>query len=186
MSKNETIEMMKYIRTNYEFFDITEEKINLWYETLKEFNFNDVLMNLKKVIGTGQWKSAPPLDVIIHGLKEQASYLDWQKGIVKCPRCGKAFNIENESYECRALNEHRSRCNSIDYVIRETKKHFGKELTRKELWEMPKDEFDLRYQKLVDYIKTHTEDEMTIKFLEYETNPPSTEKALEELKKVFG
>lgn len=186
MKKNETIEMMKYIKTNYEFFEITEEKVNVWYETLKAYTFNDVLNNLKKVIGSGQWKSAPPLDVITHGLKEQSSYLDWQKGVVKCPRCGKAFNIENESYECKALDKHRSRCNSIDYVIRETKKHFGKELTRTELWNMDEEEFNYRYDKLVEYIKKNTKDENLIKFLNYEKNPPIQEIAKAEIERVFG
>mgnify|MGYP002517133227 CR=1 FL=1 len=63
MKKNETIEMMKYIKTNYEFFEITEEKINVWYETLKAYTFNDVLNNLKKdlekfnVIFDNWWKA---------------------------------------------------------------------------------------------------------------------------------
>lgn len=186
MKKNETIEMMKYLKQNYEFFEITEEKVNVWYESLKEYKFTDVLNNLKKVIGTGQWKQVPPIDVITHGLKEQSLYLDWQKGVVKCPRCGKVFNVDNEFYQSKALEEHRSKCNSIDYVIRETKKWFDKDLTRSELWKMSNDEFDYRYNKLVKYIKNHTEDETTKRFLDYEINPPSDEKAREELKRVFG
>lgn len=186
MKKNETIEMMKYLKNNYEFFEITEDKVNIWYETLKDYKFTDVLENLKKVIGTGQWKQVPPLDTIIHNLKTEDKYLDWKKGVVRCPRCGRAFNVDNENYECKALEEHRSRCNSIDYVIRETKKWFGKDLTRAELWNMPKDEFDYRYNKLVEYIMSNTKDETLKKFLSYEFNAPSDEKAKEELKKVFG
>lgn len=186
MKKNETIEMMKYIKTNYEFFEITEEKVNVWYETLKAYTFNDVLNNLKKVIGSGQWKSAPPLDVITHGLKEQSSYLDWQKGVVKCPRCGKAFNIDNESYESVGLNEHRKRCNSIDYVIRETKKWFNKDLTRAELWNMDEDEFNYRYNKLVEHIMKNTKDENQRTFLSYEFNPPMQDDAKAEIERVFG
>ena len=97
--------------------------------------------------------------------------IDYKEQNVRCQRCNKI--VKESEYDA-----HFDRCSSIDYVIRESKKWFRKELTRKFLWEMSDEEFNERYNKLLHYIYEHTQNESEKTRIGFIFNPPSREKAM--------
>lgn len=172
MNREEVLDLFEFLNMNYPTFESSPEKINVWLKELQMYDIADVKRNLKELMAEDLYSKTPPLlSRIIRGLTPKGEKLDFNKTVIYCPRCHKGFNSHEEE------DEHFSRCSSVDYVIRETRKWFKKELTRKELFDMPDEEFQDRYKKLLWWIHDHTEDERERARIEFIFNPPSREKA---------
>lgn len=173
MNKLEVKEVLDYLSYNYNTFNVTEGLFKMWLDELQQYDKNDVMDKIKKLIASGNYKMvAPQLVSITNGLTKTDKKIDWSKTVTFCPICNKAFQCDDKLYS-REYNEHRPKCQSIDYVIRQSKKWFNKEITRKELWDMPQVEFDERYNKLLHYIQDHTENETEKQVIGYIFNPPT-------------
>lgn len=176
MNKNEIKEIFKYLKVAYTNYEFKKEFFDYWEKELINYDFNDIMNRLKELMSDERYSYQPPLlDNVIKGLTRKNEKVIVEEKTMLCPRCNKPLSADE--YE-----EHFDRCSSIDYVIRESKKWFRKELTRKFLWQMSKEEFDERYYKLLKYIMEHTNDENERKRISYIFNPPSQEEAQEFLK----
>ena len=172
MNKIEVKEILDYLENNYVNFKVTQDMFNMWLDELQQYDKEDVMNKLKQMIGTGTYRVQPPVLVsITNGLQKTSNKIDWTKIVTFCPKCNKAFQCDENMYSQEYVN-HRGKCNSIEYVIRQTKKWFNKDLTRGELWAMPEKEFNERYDKLLHYIYENTEDETERTFIGYVFNPP--------------
>lgn len=172
MNREEVVNLFEFLETNYPTFSYSSKTIDTWLNELQMYDVDDVKRNLKGLMAEDLYSKTPPLlSRIIRGLTPKNEKLDFTKSVIFCPRCHKGFNSHEEE------DEHFGKCSRVDYVIRETRKWFKKELTRKELFAMPDEEFQERYKKLLWWIHDHTEDEREKTRIEFIFNPPSKEKA---------
>jgi len=175
MNKNEVIELLDFITINYPNFKIDESNfentVNVWHDELQQYELDDVKKNLKEFMADDYYQKEPPkLSMLVKGLTKKHEKINWSEVETYCPRCHKP--LSQSEYD-----EHFDRCSSIDYVIRESKKWLRKNLTRRFLWQMSKEEFEERYNKLLKYIMEHTTDERERTRIGFIFNPPSKEKA---------
>lgn len=175
MNKIEVKQILDYLELNYKDFRVSKEMFEMWLEELQQYDYDDTINKVKQLISTGHYISTPPhLVAITNGLSKIDKKLDWSKQVVLCRNCNKGFNTDNNGYS-KELKEHEERCNSINYVIKQTKKWFNKDLTRGELWAMSKEEFDTRYDKLLHYIYENTTNPVEKEIISYIFNPPNPE-----------
>jgi hypothetical protein len=168
MNIEQVTEMLNYILSIYpKTFKFDKQMVNVWYNELQQYDYEDVKISLEELLK----KDYPPvLTQITKGLRKIYDKNNIEQATMLCPRCRKP--LTKEEYD-----EHFDRCSSIDYMIRETKKWFKREITRKFLWSMSKEEFDIKYKNLLKYIKEHTLDEQESTRISFIFNPPSKERA---------
>lgn len=169
MKQEEVIDLLEFININYPDFKVNDKVTKMWFDELQQYDIEDVKDNLKSFMSNEYYQKEPPkLALLTKDLVKKYEKVNWNKVETLCFRCGKPLSLEE-------YDAHFDRCSSIDYVIRETRKWFKKELTRKELWQMPDDEFNERYNKLLRYIYEHTTDESEKKVIGFIFNPPKKE-----------
>lgn len=173
MTKEQVKELLNILNNNYNNFineNNYESILTTWLNELCQYDYNDVLERTKELLSKSEFQmKQPTLYHIVAPLTKVNDKVDFTKMVFYCPRCKKAFNDEI------IMDKHTDRCRSIDYVIRETKKWFNKDITRKELFQMNEKEFEERYDKLLRYIMEHTTNEEEKIRISYIFNPPSQE-----------
>ena len=173
MNKIQVKQVLDYLEINYKDFRVSKEMFEMWLDELQQYDYEDVITKLKELMSSGHYISTPPhLVTITNGLAKIDKKIDWSKTVVLCKNCNKGFNVDDNGFS-QELKDHEERCNSINYVIRQSKKWFNKDLTRGELWSMSREEFDERYDKLLHYIYEHTDNETEKTIIGYIFNPPS-------------
>jgi hypothetical protein len=172
MNKVEVKEVLDYLSYNYNTFNVTEGLFKMWLDELQQYDKTDVMEKIKKMIASGNYRiSAPQLVSITSGLVKTDKKIDWNRTVTFCKGCNKAFQCDNTGYS-KEYDEHRGKCNSINYIIKQRKKWFNKDTTRAELWAMSEQEFNERYNELLHYIHDHTDNETEKTMIEYVFNPP--------------
>ena len=175
MNKEQVKEILTMLSNNYNNFldeNNYESILTSWLNELCQYDYDEVLERTKELLSKSEFQmKQPTLYHRIAPLKKKNEQVDFTKMVFYCPRCKKAFNDE------KIMDKHTDKCRSVDYVIRETKKWFKKEITRKELFQMDEKEFDERYNKLLKYIMEHTTDENEKTRISYIFNPPTEEEA---------
>ena len=181
MNKKEVLELISFINKNYHnYFDnkkidgIVEE----WYKDLCQYDFEDVKEQTKELMSKSDFQMKPPtLYHIISRCQKKYEKVDYSRITYFCDNCNKIFKDYDE------LLEHRTKENSMEYIIRETKKWFNKDLDKDQLFKMEEKEFEERYNKLLHYIYENTTDEEEKTRIGYIFNPPGQEEALAFLNK---
>lgn len=172
MTREEVLDLFEFLNLNYPTFESSPERINAWLNELQMYDTEDVKKNLKDLMAEDLYSKTPPLlSRIIRGLTPKNEKLNFTEIVYFCQRCHKGFNSKEE------CDIHFDRCLSIDYVIRESRKWFKKELTRKELFEMSDEEFKKRYNKLLYWLYENTQDESEKTRISFIFNPPTRERA---------
>ena len=173
MNKIEVKEVLDYLSYNYNTFNVTEGLFKMWLDELQQYDKDDVMNKIKQMIASGYYKTTvPQLVSITNGLTRTDKKIDWNKIVTFCPICNKAFQCD-EHMHSDEYDEHRKKCQSINYVIKQSKKWFNKDLTRSELWSMSEAEFNQRYDKLLHYIQEHTDNDTEKEIIGYIFNPPN-------------
>lgn len=182
MNKDEVSQLLSDFESNYKDFTVTKELFDTWLNELQQYDFDDVIARVKQLFAGGRYNyNPPPLIMVTDGLTKKHHKLDWKKNVVLCHFCNKGFNVDEKGYSAE-LKEHENRCRSINYVIRQMKKWYGVTITRGELWALPKEEFDTKYDKLLHYIYEHTDNPVEKDVIGYIFNPPNPQK----VKEIFG
>lgn len=167
MNREEVLDLFEFLNISYPTFESTPKKIDIWLDELQMYDAEDIKRNLKELMAEDLYSKTPPLlSRIIRGLTPKNEKLDFTKTIYFCSRCNKGFNSKED------CDKHFDRCSSVDYVIRETRKWFKKELTRKELFDMSTEEFNERYYKLLHWIYDHTQNQSEKNIISFIFNPP--------------
>ena len=116
----------------------------------------------------------PFLEVIVKGLTKKQNKLDFSELTYFCMFCKRPFNDRNE------LEEHQDRCRSIKYIISQYKRFNLGEIDnnkKRELYELPEEEFDRQYKIILKYVMQHTNDESEKTRIGFIFNPPTPEQA---------
>ena len=185
MNKEQTKALLRLIDTNYSNF-INEKNmkdmIDTWASELSQYSYKDVEERIKELLAKSEFQMKPPtLYHITSNLKKIHEKIDWSETVFFCNNCHRPFNSMEE------LENHRERCNSVEYICNQWKKWYGKELTKADirtLYEMEEISFRERYNKLLHYIHEHTHDENEKTIIGYIFNPPTQETAQEFINKA--
>ena len=180
MQRSEVTKLVSMIDLNYRgFVKDTDSFVDGWQKALTNYDYQTIEERLKKLMAMEQFQYQPPT---LPFLVKDVPTIDEQKRNSKfyfsCNICKRLFKQEPE------FEKHFSRCSSVRYVIRQTKKYFGNDISssKRELYEMSDDEFNARYMKLVRHIHEHTENDYEKQLMEHIMNPPSSEDAKRFLK----
>lgn len=171
MTKDDVLNLLEFIALNYPNFNVSEKIIDAWLNELQQYDLKDVKENLKSFMADEYYQKEPPkLSLLIKNLTKKHEKIDLDSVETLCHICHKPLSLDK--YE-----DHIDRCLDVNYVIQQSKKWFNKDLTRKELFDMPQDEFKERYDKLLNYIFQNTSDESERTRMGFIFNPPSKERA---------
>lgn len=172
MKKNETMEILKRIKSNYQDFTVDEYKKNEWYKELKDYDFEDVMKKVEEHMRSEEYGKFPPkLYFLTKYLQTTAQKNTKTHFLLQCSVCGEY--IPEEIYD-----EHYGRCMDIDYINRILTKYFNKKLT-KEQWQdnlkISQEQFDVKYMEFLDkaYNKVLKEEKEIINKI---INPPKAKK----------
>ncbi len=178
MTYIETIDFFNYINSCYPDFDTKDEdKLNAWADVLQQYEKDDVRKAFDLALSEERYQFKPPqVQYIVRNLIAKYDRVDFSKLVVYCKICGRMLNQSD-------YDKHFDRCSSVEYIIREYKKWYGKELDKKELYEMSDDDFKIRYLKLLNFIKNNTTNLDEKERISNIFNPPNEEKAKKYFKK---
>lgn len=172
MEKNEVNKIIQEINTIYYgklLRDRTDDDVknlsNSWYDILKDYNYEDVKKNLDNYAKKDEYNNVPQCYLLTKGLIPNSKKIDTSKGTFYCQFCKKPCHSYNK------LIEHEDRCRSINYVIDQTKRFGGRNINRAELWNMPQDDFKIKYINLLHYVHDHTTNELEKNAIEHIFNP---------------
>lgn len=167
MTKQEVTKFMQRIKSHYQEFVIDEFKMNEWYNELKDYKNEDVNRKLEEHLKSQEYGMYVPKLYFLtkYLVKEKEQNLP-KIETVECPKC-------HEYVLFADFDKHFDRCSSVDYVILKTKEYFNKELNRDLLMNMNQEEFDNKYNKLLNYIAKVTEDSKEQKRILNVFNPPN-------------
>ena len=172
MKKNETVEILKRIKSNYQDFIVDEYKTNEWYKELKDYDFEDVMQKVEEHMRSEEYGKYPPkLYFLTKYLSTTAQKNNKTHFLLQCPIC-KDY-IPEEIYD-----EHYDRCMDIEYIDNILKKYFNKQLT-KEQWKdnlkISQEQFQVKYMEFLDkvYNKLPKEEQELINNI---INPPKVKK----------
>ena len=175
MNKSQTIEIINIINNNYKnFFDESrlDSIIKEWSIELSQYDYDDIKEALIECMSRSEFQMKPPtLYHLTSKCKKKHDKIDYNEIVYYCDLCGKPFNDMDELYK------HRERENSVDYVIRQYKRWFDKDINKSELYAMEEKEFRLKYVKLLKYIQEHTNDDNEKRIIGYIFNPPNIQEA---------
>jgi hypothetical protein len=176
VSQKELLELLSLVKVNYPYFKVDPAVEKAWYEVTHYFKYEDVKHNLEIAMTSERFQKDPPtIYYLTQNLTPIHESVSFEKRIVFCPICKRALNQEEEK-------KHFERCSSVRYIVRQYKRWNGNELNRRDLFEMSEEEFEKKYNELLKYVETHTDDVHEKIRIGFIFNPPSIEQA----KKFLG
>ena len=172
MKKNETMEILKRIKSNYQDFTVDEYKKNEWYKELKDYDFEDVMRKVEEHMRSEEYGKFPPkLYFLTKYLQTTVQKNTRTNYLLQCRICGEY--VPEQIYD-----EHYQRCIDTDFMIR-MKEKYSKTKTSKEIRDkfmnLSQNEFESYYLEFLDklYKIASNEDKKTIEGI---INPPKTKK----------
>lgn len=124
-----------------------------WFKILEPYSSIDINTNLEIYFkNSNNFGKTPEPFQLIHGCvteKEKIKLNDKNSIRVRCPICGKVFGLS-------VLDDHYGRCSSIDYLVKNQKKYFDKDVseeTIQKLFEASDEKFDEVYMNFIKRLK---------------------------------
>lgn len=141
MTKEEVYKFIAVIGNDYDNFNPSQEEARVWVNELADKSKETIYLKYEEHKKNEDYKKYPPkLDYFIYDTKAkiQTEYL------MKCRWCGKVL------YD-KAMIKHEDRHRDIEYIEKNIKEYFGKEIENKrELVDMQDNEFD---KKMYEFTK---------------------------------
>ena len=158
--------ILKRIEVNYQSFTNDAYAQSEWYKELKEYDLEDVMQKLEEHFRNETYgNQIPKVYFLTKYLKTTKDKGKIENHFLCCPIC-------NGWVKGELFDEHYARCNSVRYVIKQTKKHLDKDLKREVLMNMPEDEFQEKYNKLLKIIQRGTSEEREEQLIGFIFDPP--------------
>lgn len=155
----------------YPFFKNSGEREEAWYRVMYKYDFNETMNNLHIAMANEKYQKEPPTAYyLVQDLTPTNEKVDFNKLVIFCPICKRAVNQNEEK-------KHTDRCRSIDYLVRQYKRKFNKELNAKELWKMSDEEFDKRYFDSLKKFQGATSNEKEKEIIGFVLNKPDPKTA---------
>lgn len=131
-----------------------------WFTTLEKYSKEDIYDSLQRH-KDGAYSRVPiVLGDLIRNVRtiEDKKKDSFDNIKTSCKICGRIIKYTE-------AKEHEDKCRNVEYIIKQYKKWFNKELTISYLWSLPDYEFDKKYDKLLKYILENTNDEKEKSFI---------------------
>jgi uncharacterized C2H2 Zn-finger protein len=144
MTEKETKEFLLVVQSYYQHLKIDELLIKEWYAYTKDCYKDDVYRKFREHL-QGDYKDKVPF--IAYLTKYLPKVSEQGKEIyIKCQLCGTAMNMKD--YE-----KHYHRESSVDFMEKQALKYLNKQIDRQKFLGMEDDEFDEKYDRLLEAIK---------------------------------
>lgn len=143
MNREQVKTLFKRIKVHYNTFKSKDQDVfDEWCRRLQDYRANGVFDNFDRYLKEQHDEPPKVIDLINEFIRIEKDF-----NSINCTICGRKESLSN-------YDKHFSRCNSIDYICRSSKKYFGQVLNKQKLWELSDEEFEDRYwkfcKKLVD------------------------------------
>ena len=149
MTKEETKNLFRRIKSHYQEFSIDEFKLDEWYKELKQYSYEDVTSRFELHLSSEEYgQLSPKLWFLKKGLrtidekKESAVF----KNPVICQICGKPIDL-------RIYETHYNKCSAIYYMQRELIRLYNKHVPREQLENMSEEDFNAKYETMLSIVK---------------------------------
>lgn len=168
MNKKQVIEILEYLGMSYPNFGDIESKLGFWYDTLQYYNYLDVKDRLYDLMQLKEFGlAAPNLSRIVAPLTKIKDKMENKDFSYYCMFCRRIFNDYDE------LCAHEDRCRSVKYIVRQYERFNLGTVDKAKLYNMPSDEFDEKYNKLLKIVQQRTGSAEEKQIIEYIFNPPT-------------
>ena len=162
MTIQETNDLLKRIKQHYQEFIIDTYKVEEWYKELKYYSYEDVNKKLDEHLRSEHFgNTIPKVYFLTKYLTKEKDKIKNKSDslLVRCSICGKVIKYCD-------FQTHMDRCNSVEFINLKSKKLFGKEIDKQRYRDMPNEEFNSIYEKLMNRILETSEDKEEIQRIE--------------------
>lgn len=184
MTGVEIKEFLKKLQTLYPKFSLDNGTAELWSGVLSQYDAREVNEMFEFYASKEQYREVvPQVYLIVKSLTKISDKVDFTQKLTYCKFCKKAINILSK--DLANVHEHEDRCSAIRHIERQYKRfNLGviDKAIKYELYNMPENEFDEKYKKILKYVQEHTNQEYEKQLIENIFNPPSMEAAKNFLK----
>lgn len=143
MTKKEVKDFMTRLAKYYPSFIMDDYKIQMWYDTLRDFDLEQVNKQLETHLKNEEFKDKEPsLNFLTRYLQPLTQVEDKYTRI--CKKCGRTYK------GLTAFNEHYDDCVLIASIERDMKKYFNITISRNELETYDKQKLYRTYNKYID------------------------------------
>jgi hypothetical protein len=150
MTEIENKRLLGIIQTHYQFLKIDQPFIDEWFKYTQKYDFKDVQNKFQEHL-VGDYKDkAPNVAYLVKYLKP---INEKNKEIyVRCNLCGKEMSLHN-------FEPHYQRENSVWFMNKARMEFFGKPIDTEKYMTMSQNEFDEKYEFLLETIKDKVSNE---------------------------
>jgi len=175
MTKREIDNIFEHLMNSYgKSFEFNESIYNYWSKELSQYEYLDIMERLKTLMSEERYSMKPPLlEAIIRGISKTSDKVNFNELTYFCQFCHRAFNVYDE------MVNHEDRCRSVRYILKQYKRFNLGQIDKKFLYQLPQEEFDIRYKKLLRLVHSRTNNEQEKKIIDNIFNPPSPQEARE-------
>lgn len=147
--------ILNRIKVNYPTFVNDDFTRSEWYNELKDYSLNDVMEKLEQHFRSEIYgNSIPKVYFLTKYLTKEKDKGNIKTYKVSCSNCGK--HITNNEIE-----QHYERCNSVEFLINNSKRYLNKNLNRDKLMDTDEKTFKEYYYKTCETILPLVDDNMT-------------------------
>lgn len=144
MTRRETADFMERIRLHYpNKFIVDKIKINTWYNTLQNYNFDELNNKLEAHLKNEEFADkVPSLEFLVrYATPESVVEEDY---IMECQKCGHYFENQRQYYK------HLDRCIKIATMARDLNKYFDLQIDIQKLDKYNNYQIDELYNRYID------------------------------------
>lgn len=147
------------IKVNYPTFVNDDYTKSEWYRELKDYSLDDVMEKLEQHFRSEQYgNQIPKVYFLTKYLTKEKEKNKTKEIYVRCSNCGKTVNLDE-------YDNHMERCNSIQYLNKQSEKYFNREIDKEKYFQMDEKTFDEKYDKVLEYVLKNTTNEDEIKYI---------------------
>lgn len=144
--------ILNRIKVNYPTFVNDDFTRSEWYNELKDYSLNDVMEKLEQHFRSEIYgNSIPKVYFLTKYLTKEKDKGSTKKYIIACSKCGERVSSDE-------IEKHYERCNSVQFLIDNSKKYLSKNLNRQKLMEADDKTFRGYYYKACEEIMPLIED----------------------------
>lgn len=151
MTKDQTKNLLRRIKSHYQEFSIDDFKVNDWHKELKDYDYEEVTERFELHLNSEDYGQAiPKLWFLKKGLRtfDEKKESKIYKNPVICQICGRPVDL-------RIYESHYNKCSAINYMQREIKRIYGKDVPREQLENMSEDQFRNKYDTLLSVVQNN-------------------------------
>lgn len=157
MNTREVKELFERIKSFYNMFVYDDKKILEWHKFLKDYDPQEVNLNLEKYVSESH-EQPPLVYALISGLQKTEKEPE-KIYLMKCEYCGHPMYVGNDMTD---FLDHERECMKIDFINRISIRFRGKPIVMSKYYEMSKEQLDEEYHKVMGFYLKNKDKEQEI------------------------